>query len=337
MLRKCKQRLGIGMVAFLLTATAWAQGDIVDTAYVEQAVTRGAIVWDVRKAADYVNGHIPGAVNFGSVKKVLRDTNREELLSVSKAEKILGAAGFDPVRKEVIIYSRKGDPSAYYGLHAIKYYGAKQAKVYHGGLDEWRAAGKPVTKEVTKLPPISVQLSPQASLVVWNKEMLERVRAGGAQILDVRTPKEYAADDIRAVRGGHVPGAVNIPYQQNWQDPKAAAKLKRKEVKTRDGMALKAEADLRTLYAKLDPNKETIVYCQSGVRASQSATILRALGFRDVKVYEPSWLGYAGMLAAPAENEVFVNVGALNRKIASLEGQVKSLRGELTKLKAKSR
>lgn len=337
MSRAWKQRLGIGMVAFFVAATAWAQGGIVDTAYVEQALTRGVIVWDAREAADYAEGHIPGAINFGWVGKVFRDPNREDLPAVPEAEKLFGAAGVDPVGKEVIIYTRKGDPYAYYGLHAMQYYGAKQAKVYHGGIDDWKAAGKPVTKEVTTLPPGAVQLAAQDSLVLWNQDMLERVRTGGAQILDVRTPREYAGDDIRAVRGGHVAGAVNIPHEQNWQDPQTAAKLTRKEVHTRDGMALKDEAALRALYAKLDPGKETIVYCQSGVRASQTATVLRTLGFGNVKVYEPSWLGYAGMLSAPAENEVFVNVGALTSKITTLESQVKSLEEELAKLKSQQR
>jgi thiosulfate/3-mercaptopyruvate sulfurtransferase len=337
MSRAWKQQLGIGMVAFFVAATAWAQGGIVDTAYVEQALTRGVIVWDAREAADYAEGHIPGAINFGWVGKVFRDPNREDLPAVPEAEKLFGAAGVDPVGKEVIIYTRKGDPYAYYGLHAMQYYGAKQAKVYHGGIDDWKAAGKPVTKEVTTFPPGAVQLAAQDSLVLWNQDMLERVRTGGAQILDVRTPREYAGDDIRAVRGGHVPGAVNIPHEQNWQDPQTAAKLTRKDVQTRDGMALKDEAALRALYAKLDPGKETVVYCQSGVRASQTATVLRALGFGNVKVYEPSWLGYAGMLSAPAENEVFVNVGALTSKITTLESQVKSLEEELAKLKSQQR
>jgi len=79
------------------------------------------------------------------------------------------------------------------------------------------------------------------------------------------------------------------------------------------------------------------VYCQSGVRASETATVLRSIGFRDVKVYEPSWLGYAGMLTAPAENEVFVNVGALTGKIANLESQLKDLEEEIAKLKGQKR
>ena len=146
----------------------------------------------------------------------------------------------------MIIYTRKGDPFAYYGMHAMQYYGAQQAKVYHGGIDDWKAAGKPVTKEATTLPPVAVQLAAQDSLVLWNQDMLERARrrrpdSGRAHA------QEYAGDDIRAVRGGHVPGAVNIPHEQNWQDPQTAAKLTRKEAHTRDGMALKEEAALRAL------------------------------------------------------------------------------------------
>jgi thiosulfate/3-mercaptopyruvate sulfurtransferase len=322
--------------ALLLALTVRAQ-EIVDTAYVEQALKRGAIVWDARDADEYAEGHIPGAVNFGWVGSVFRDPNREDLPSLPAAEKIFGAAGVDPVTREVIIYTRKGDSFAYYGLNAMKYYGATQARVYHGGIDDWKAAGKPVVKDATRLPATTVKLAARDGVVLWNKDMLERVRAGGTQIIDARTPKEYSGEDIRAVRGGHIPGAVNIPYEQNWKDPQTGAKLARKEVKTRDGMALKDEAELRALYSKLDPSKETVVYCQSGVRASQTATVLRQLGFRDVKVYEPSWLGYAGVITAPAENEVFVNVGALNGKIATLESQVRDLEGELEKLRAQRR
>ena len=58
----------------------------------------------------------------------------------------------------------------------------------------------------------------------------------------------------------------------------------------------------------------TIVYCQSGVRASETATVLRSLGFRDVKVYDPSWLGYGNTLEAPAEEVAFFNVGLMNKR-----------------------
>ena len=61
--------------------------------------------------------------------------------------------------------------------------------------------------------------------------------------------------------------------------------------------------------------------------------MLRDLGFSNVKVYEPSWLGYAGVLSAPAEAEVFVNVGALNGRMASLQSRINALESELARLK----
>ena len=99
-------------------------------------------------------------------------------------------------------------------------------------------------------------------------------------------------------------------------------------------MALKQQNDLRALYSQLDPNKETVVYCQSGVRASETAVILRDLGFQNVKVYEPSWLGYAGVLNAPADNEVFVNVGALNGQLSALQNKLRQLEAEISKLQS---
>ena len=101
----------------------------------------------------------------------------------------------------------------------------------------------------------------------------------------------------------------------------------------RDGMSLKPVEDLKKVYASLDPEKETIVYCQSGVRAAETATVLRSLGYKDVKVYDSSWLVYGGTLSAPAESETFVNIGAMNGRIAGLQGRVEELEAELDALK----
>jgi thiosulfate/3-mercaptopyruvate sulfurtransferase len=323
----------LGLVLVVCQGLALA-ADIVDTAYVEQAMRRGAILWDARDADDYKGGHIPGAVNVGEVASVLRDPNREDFVPTPQIEALLGKAGIDLLNKEVIVYSRTADPYAYYAGYMMRHFGALAPKVYHGGLDAWQAAGKPLDKTVTTLAPVKLELAPKPGAVIWHDEMMARVREGKTQILDVRTPREYSGDDIRAIRGGQVPNTVNIPYEQNWVDPATVAKLARKEVKTRDGMALKPNEDLRKLYAKLDPQKEVVVMCQSGVRASHTASVLRDLGFNDVKVYEPGWLGYASVLSAPAEQETFLNVGALNGRIASLQGRVQELEAELAKLKA---
>ena len=323
------------LLLFALTPFANAQSLILDLAAAEKAIAAGALVWDVRTPEEYARGHIPGAVNVGNVGDVFRDANREDPPSAAAASRIFGGAGMDILKREVITYSTKGDSFAYYGARMVEYYGGRHAKVFHGGIDDWRAAGKPVETEAPKLAPVSLTLSTEGRGSVNTRDVVERVKSGKSQILDTRTAKEFSGEDVRAIRGGHVTGAVLIPYEHNWSDPDAGVKLAQKKVSNRDGMGLKSQAELKSLYAKLDPEKETVVYCQSGVRASETAAVLRDLGFKDVKVYEESWLGYAGNLSAPAEQEVFVNVGALNSRMSSMQSRINELEAELGRMKSK--
>lgn len=313
---------------------AAAQPLILDTAGVEQALRNGAVLWDARTPAEYAAGHIDGAIHFGAAGDLFRDPNREDPPSAAVAAQLFGSAGLDILKRDIVVYASKGDPTAYFAARMVEYYGGRHARVYHGGFDDWKAAGKPVSTQPTRLPPIALTLGAERVGTLWTRDVIERARAGGAQILDTRTVKEFNGEDIRAIRGGHIAGAINIPYEANWTDPAAQAKLAARQVNDRNGMSLKPVEDLRKLYAGLDPNKETVVYCQSGVRASETAVVLRDLGFKDVKVYEPSWLGYAGVLSAPAGNEVFVNVGALNGQIASLQNRLRVMEAELAKLQA---
>jgi thiosulfate/3-mercaptopyruvate sulfurtransferase len=320
--------------AMSLAASLSHAGLVLDTSEVEQALARGAVLWDARSPTDYAQGHLPGAINIGAVGDVFRDPNREDPPSAAVASQLFGRAGLDILKREVVVYATQGDPYAYFAARMVEYYGGSHAKVYHGGIDAWKAAGKPLTQQAVTLPAITLHLTQERVGTLWTNDVIERVRAGGAQIVDTRTPKEFSGEDIRAIRGGHIQGAVSIPYENNWVDPAAAAKLASRQISHREGMALKQQSDLRALYSQLDPEKETVVYCQSGVRASETAVILRDLGFNRVKVYEPSWLGYAGVLNAPANNEVFVNVGALNGQISALQGKLRLLEAEIAKLQA---
>ncbi len=301
---------------------------IVSHPQVIEAQKRGAIIWDIRSEADYRKGHIPGAVNVGDVGQVLRNPNTEDFIPIPQLERILGQAGIDPAR-EVLVYGTRANVFAYFGLYTMQYFGGNNVRVYHDGIDGWRAAGQPVATESTQLAPVALKLTPRATNYVSTTDVLARLKDHNVQFLDVRTPKEFAGDDIRAIRGGHIPGAVNVPYEQNWVDPETATKLGQRKVADNAGMSLKPQADLKALYAHLDPDKETIVYCQSGVRANETATVLADLGFKNVKVYDSSWLGYGNTLDAPANNAVFLNVGALNGRIASLQNRIDMLEKEL--------
>jgi len=313
-------------------AQTQSQARILDTAGVHAAIQRGAIVWDTRNADDYKKGHIPGALNIGDIGKTLRKDADEDYVSVAEMEKILGEAGIDPT-KEIVVYGDKGNPFVYFGLFTVEYLNGKHGHVYHGGIDDWKAAGNAVATEPTKAAPVALKLSVNPDVAVTTKQVLAAEKRKGVQIVDVRTAGEYSGGDIRAIRGGHIPGAVNIAFEQNWADPDTPAKLAKKQVANKDGLALKSADKLKDLYAKLDPNKETIVYCQSGVRASETATVLKDLGFKKVKVYDSSWLGYGNTLDAPAENVQFFNVGALNGKLAGMQKRIDMLEKALSEAK----
>ncbi len=323
-----------GCMLLLAGSRAGAQslGALVDTATVRQALTRGVIVWDTRAPDAYRKGHIPGAVNVGFVGHVLRDPQTEDYLPVAHLERLLGGAGIDPF-KEVIVYGGKADPYVYFATVTLRYLGGDQPRVYHGGIDDWAAAGQPVITRDERRAPVTFKARPDARWALDTAAVRQKLGAPDIQILDVRTPDEYAGRDVRALRGGHIPGALNIPYEQNWKDPAAPGKLARKEVATTEGLNLKSLDELRALYRKLDPNKETVVYCQSGVRASQTAEVLKGLGFRDVKVYDASWLGYGNTFDAPAESVTYFNVAGVNARMRALESRIEQLERALAAAK----
>jgi thiosulfate/3-mercaptopyruvate sulfurtransferase len=318
----------------LCASPARAQSLIVDTAYVEQAAERGAILWDVRSEEDYKKGHIPGAINFDDPQTQLRDGKSEDYLPVPQLAQILGEAGIDP-RREIVVYGAKALPNAYFAQQTLSYLGVERVRVYHGGFDDWKAAGKPVSTERAALRPLQFEApNVRQDRVLNTADVLTRLNRRDVQIVDARTPREYSGDDIRALRGGHIPGAVNIPYEQNWIDPDTPRKLQRKQVSSKDGMSLKSREALQELYAGLDPQKETLVYCQSGSRASETATVLQELGFKNVKIYDGSWLAYGNTFDAPAESVSFFNVGRVNNMLNQLQGRIDALEAELEQLKA---
>ncbi len=331
------QRILIMILGFFVGIFPALAGDssVVDTEFVAKALTRNAIIWDVRGDDDYRRGHIPGAINLGDIQAELRDGNTEDYLPVAQLEKILGDHGID-LGKEIVLYGAKAMPQAYFGHVTLRYLGAAQSRVYHGGIDDWKAAGREISTQTTTFAPIVQKARVNPGVLVSTQALMGKLQDGNVQIVDARSSKEYNGEDIRALRGGRIPGAVNIPYETNWVDADTPRKLQRKLVANKDGMNLKDEADLKKLYAGLDPSKETIVYCQSGSRASETATLMENLGFKNVKVYDSSWLGWGNEFSAPVESVTYFNVGRMSNTLNQLQGRVDALEAELEQIKQRT-
>jgi thiosulfate/3-mercaptopyruvate sulfurtransferase len=323
--------IGLALVLSLM-GSAFGAEVIVDTEYVaKQKDKPGVVLLDTRAEKAYTEGHIPGAINLGGkgAAVVLRDVDAR-VWAVKKLETILGGAGISR-ENEIIVYGNKGDTNMSVPFWILEYLGAEKVRAYWGGIEDWKAAKQPVTAEARKLPATKFVAKVREDRYASTEYVKKNLKNPSVQILDARTPKEFSGDEIRALRGGQIPGGVSIPYEQNWADPETLKKLAEKKVTTRDGMAPKDAQALRELYKGLDPKKEVVAYCQTGTRSTLTYLVLRSLGFEKVRNYDDSWIVWGSRLDLPVENVSyydFVKVNAALKKIEDLEKEVEELRAK---------
>lgn len=288
------------LLALLAAPAAWGRVALVDANETLRAATGGALLWDVRRVDDYDRGHIPGAVNIDHVARALLDERTQQFLPVAQIERRLGNAGLDP-RKPIVVYGSRGSSYAHFAAWALEYFGAKNVRVFHDGYEGWVEARRHTSTRATGRSPVRLKLVPNPAVIATTDEVLAALGNPRVQLLDVRRPSEWSGEEAETLHRGHLPGAVLVPYNDAYVDPDTPARLMRQEVQDTKGMALKSEGELAALYAALDPAKETIVYCHTGIRAALTAHVLGRLGFRNVRVYLASWLEYGNRADARVE------------------------------------
>lgn len=239
----------------------------------------------MRSAEDYRAGHIPGAVNIGSVSEVLLDPATQLFLPIERIATRLGAAGID-LKRPIVVYGDAGSPYPYFAEWSLDYFGARTVHVFHDGWEGWNAAKKPVSLTDARHKAVKVRPIAVPPMLVTTGEVVSRIGRRDVQFVDVRRMSEYEGIEVETKRGGHIPGAIHIPAALNLRD---------------GTKSLLPMRELRRLYAGIDPRKETIVYCHTGVRAAMTAAILTRLGFRSVRIYHASWLEYGNQDDVPVE------------------------------------
>lgn len=175
----------------------------------------------------------------------------------------------------VIGYDAEGGHHAARLWVGLRRYGHDACGVLEGGIQKWAAEGRPLEKGDVKVAPGRFVPHPREGVLATRQEVLEAVHRGDPWLLDVRRESEYMGDEVRAARGGHIPGAVNVL----WKDALT------------DDWMLKDPDELEEMYtnAGFGPETRTITYCQAGVRAAFTHLVLTALGHGDVRTYDGSW------------------------------------------------
>ena len=278
-------------------------GSVIDVAAVQKAIKRGAIVWDIRAASGYDLAHIPGAINIGFVAEALLDPKTQQYLPIEQVAERLGQAGID-LKREIVVYGGAGSTYPYFAQFSLEYFGARRVHVFHQGIDGWKAAGKPTSTLPAVRKPVKVRPFANPAMLATTGEVVNRIGKARVQFVDVRSLAEFTGERSETLHGGHIPGAIHIPYNQQFVEPDAMRAIMAKETADTSGLALKNRAALERLYAGLDPRKETIVYCHTGIRASMTAAVLARLGFHSVRVYHASWLEYGNQADAAVEKEL---------------------------------
>lgn len=254
---------------------------------------------DVRDRDDYIKGHIPGATNIPVAS--LRTKPDGLMVPVATAEELLGNEGLS-IEKEVVLYG-SGREDAFLEFWMLDFLGMRRVHVLDGGIENVQGplstARTDFTRSIFKATP---KLTDRAD-ADYIKTMIHR---NSVNIIDSRTPAEYKGEDVRALRGGHIPGAVNFNFAQNFQG---------------NSTVLKPRAELVNIYSRLDPEKETIVYCQTGARASNEFFVLKELGFKKVRVYVPSWVEWGSRPDLPADDVTYFNFVSILKRLSELEKQ----------------
>jgi thiosulfate/3-mercaptopyruvate sulfurtransferase len=243
----------------------------------------------------YATGHVPGAVHIDWVSD-LQDEVVRDYIGKSEFARLCSAKGISD-DTTVVFYGDKNNWWACYAFWVFKLFGHADCRIMDGGRAKWQAEGRSLSTSVPQYP--STHYKPRnqdASIRAFRDDVLDHMRRGGA-LVDVRSPQEYIGEvthmpdypDEGAMRGGHIPGAVNVPWSR------AAAE---------DGTFLPRE-ELESIYLaeqSLDPKDRVIAYCRIGERSSHTWFVLRyLLGFRDVKNYDGSWTEWGNLVGVPIE------------------------------------
>ncbi|MFA6154063.1 3-mercaptopyruvate sulfurtransferase [Mesorhizobium sp.] len=237
--------------------------------------------------AEYEAAHIPGARFLD--QDAISDPNSplpHTLPTAQHFAQYVGAMGIS-ADDTIVVYDGPGFFSAPRAWWMFRVMGVFQTYILEGGLDGWKAAGRTVTAEPTKIAPNVFHADFDAVRVASLADMRRIVETGESQIADARGPGRFtgAEPEPRAgIRSGHMPGAHNVPYSTLSENG---------VLKSKDSLRKAIEE------AGIDLSKPVITSCGSGVTAAVITLALETLGHSDNRLYDGSWAEWGSLPDTP--------------------------------------
>jgi len=266
---------------------------LVETSWLSEHMSRShlRIIDFGRNLGDYKMGHIPSAIFMDRGLITTKIGKVPGMLAyVEKVVGVLEKAGISN-DSTVVIYDSVGGLWASRLFWALEYLGHEDVRLLNGGWNKWMNEGRDVSKDIslqTKGSFVPLVHSERLATKDWILENLQNIQV---KVLDVRSPLEYQGENVRAGRGGHIPGAVNLNWIKNLTGDNDKVFLPSK--------------DLRAMYeeAGIATDKEIVTHCQTGIRAAHSYFTLRLLGYPKVRLYDGSWAEWGNDPETPIVSE----------------------------------
>jgi thiosulfate/3-mercaptopyruvate sulfurtransferase len=242
----------------------------------------------------YDKGHIPGAIGW-NWQTQLQDRVRRDVIDPRTFAELCRASGIANDDK-VILYGDNNNWFAAWALWQFKYHGHADVRLMNGGRKKWELEKRELATDRPAVNQSSYRIpATDETIRAYRDEVQKTLGQRSINLVDVRSVDEFTGKIIAppgmietALRAGHIPGAVNIPWSKAAND---------------DG-TFKSADELRKLYgdAGVDFNKPTIAYCRIGERSSHTWFVLKyLLGVNDVKNYDGSWTEWGNLVGAPIE------------------------------------
>ena len=283
-----------------MSSSSYAHPEVlVDTAWVSQnplSERRRLVEVDYDPVNGYQKGHINGSTLIWW-KRDINDPLRRDIISKKEFEALMSKNGITS-DTEVVLYGDFNNWFAAFVFWVFKIYGHQNIKIMNGGRKKWELEGRDYTVDEPQISPVTyIAQPPNEGLRAYLFDVSRALHKDDSVMVDVRSPAEFTGQITappeypmeHAQRGGHIPGANNIPW--------ATA------VNGDDG-TFKTVEELKKNYEAcgVTPDKDVICYCRIGERSSHSWFVLKyLLGYRRVRNYDGSWTEWGNMIGNPVE------------------------------------